>query len=205
MPVSKYLGLPHPKASDKKKLNNKNGLDSEVFAGAYLIMATGGELSWGSRAEDGNKIDLLLSFPNQWGSRGRKIVLAQVKSGPSYGKVHLKKGVMEAELFRKVFEKSFTGTNDMLLLWVDRKKNRCFWTYVFRGARPAKRMLHARQLISPALRYDLARIIGSRQKDGGRGLLFSATAHDFRTLRASAQRFIVPMQAKTSFLPCSGQ
>ncbi len=205
MPSPKFTALPHPKASDKRSLNNKNGSDSEVFAGAYLIMATGGEISWGSREEDGNKIDLLLSFPNQWGIRGRKIVLAQVKSGPSYGKVDTKNGVIKAELLKKIFEDSFTETNDILLLWIERKKNRCFWTYVNRGDKPAKRPLAATQLISPALRYDLARIIGSREKHGGQGLIFSTEETDFRSKRTTAQRFYREYASQMIISPLLGQ
>jgi len=173
MPPSSYFGQAHPKAADTAEFNAINGSDAEVYAAAHLNIACGGEISWGSREEDGQKIDLLLSIRQPWEPSGRLIVLAQVKSGPTYGTEYQnEKGELCVSLTKTVLEKSFTPTHDLLLIWVNRATGNCFWVYVKAGQKPYKRELGRRSLISPALKFDLCRIIYSRKPDGGKGLVF---------------------------------
>lgn len=173
MSTSVYFGQAHPQALDTNLFNSLNGSDAEVYAAAYLNIACGGEISWGSREEDGQKIDLMLSLKQPWEPSGRLIVLAQVKSGDTQGtEYENEKGEPCAKIPKQVLKDIFTPTHDLLLIWVNRATGSCFWIYIKAGEAPYQREVGRRNIITPALKFDLCRIIHSRRADGGKGLLF---------------------------------
>lgn len=55
--------------------NIDNGNDAEVLAASFLVMAIGAEISWGSRNEDGRKIDLICSYDHPWFDKERLFFL----------------------------------------------------------------------------------------------------------------------------------
>lgn len=175
MSTSAYFGQLHPQAMDSPPFNPVNGSDAEVYAAAYLNIACGGEISWGSREEDGQKIDLLLSLKQAWNPSGRFIVLTQVKSGVN-NEYENEKGELRSAIPKQILKDIFTPTHDLLLVWVNRATGSSFWTYVKAGEPAYQRDLGSRNRITPALKFDLCRIIHSRKADGGKGLLFKIRA-----------------------------
>src|SRR5690554_7757419 len=76
--------IPTNKVKESRDLNISNGNDAETYSASKLLAALGAEVSWGSRNEDGRKIDLIASYDHPWYDE-RIIFLVQVKSGKSYG------------------------------------------------------------------------------------------------------------------------
>jgi hypothetical protein len=77
-----------PKQLVKNSLNAQNNKDAEILAASVLANAFNAEVRWGSRNEDGSKIDLFISYDHPWEKKGERIVvLVQVKSGSSYANV----------------------------------------------------------------------------------------------------------------------
>jgi hypothetical protein len=86
-----YLPLlakrPLPVPQQTVPFNHINGYDAEKLAAVRALAACGGEIRWSSRMEEGNKIDLLLSFENPFYRSERLVLAVQVKSGDSYGEL----------------------------------------------------------------------------------------------------------------------
>lgn len=162
--------IPRPKSIplEGRPQNPVNGSDAESFAMARVLLACRGEGFWGSREEDGAKIDLVFSCAHPWASGERLFVLAQVKSGPSYGNI-LQSGF---ELKRKAKEAALRTTHDVCVVWVDRAEARLFWAYVHPTATAATQQYGAHHEVSPAMLYDLARVAASRRSGatGGNGV-----------------------------------
>ena len=72
-----------PVAEFSRKNNHDNGNEAEFLSASSLISAFGAEIRWGSRNEDGSKIDLFISFNHPW-KEDRIILLVQIKSGNGY-------------------------------------------------------------------------------------------------------------------------
>lgn len=132
--------------------NSQNGNDSEVIVASNVLQALGAEISWGSRNEDNSKIDLLISFKHPWNTGQRTLLLAQVKSGDSFGKVDnkikiYKRGIIEAK----------KSLNNILLIWFDHSTKENYWLYVHQNTHPRVSTLGRNHVLSPATRFEVAR------------------------------------------------
>ena len=96
------------------------------MATAILAMAVGGEICWGSRNEDGRKIDLICSYDHPWIPKERIIFLVQVKLGDSYGK----RTVSGFKLKTNAITSVQRSTHSMCFIWVDRNTESLFWAYI---------------------------------------------------------------------------
>ncbi|MEG1236714.1 MAG: DUF4365 domain-containing protein [Flavobacterium sp.] len=138
-----------------KDLSSQNGHDCEIISAANLIQAFTAEVSWGSRNEDNSKIDLLLSFRHPWNNGQRMLLLVQVKSGNSYGKIKdnlikiHKRGIKEAK----------ESSNNICLIWYDHSTKETYWKYIHNNTISKQAELGQNHLLSPATRFEIARCI----------------------------------------------
>ena len=149
--------------------NSLNGGDAESYAMAKMILACRGEGQWGSRAEDGCKIDLIFSSQHPWHKGERILILAQVKSGESYGRLipdgFVLSGRAKAEAKRT--------SHGICVIWVDRDTSKLFWAYVHPKTKATQQCYGALHEVSPATIYDLARCMAAQTatKSGAKGLV----------------------------------
>lgn len=119
---SKKLKIPAQTVS----LNSLNGSDAETLAASLIVAACRGEVCWGSREEDNSKIDLILSVEHPWHPKERMLVLAQVKSGESYG-VKTQQGFRLKTTAIKAAKRT---SHSICIIWVCRESNQAFWSYI---------------------------------------------------------------------------
>ena len=116
--------LPTPVIS--RKLNGQNGNDAEILSASFLVNAFNAEVRWGSRNEDGSKIDLFISYAHPWKNGERIILFVQIKSGVSYGKMEDGK----LKLYKKAFDEVKRELNNICLIWLDQIEGECYWAYI---------------------------------------------------------------------------
>lgn len=141
-----------------------NGSDAESYAMAKFILACRGEGYWGSREEDNSKIDLVFSFEHPWFKGERSLVLTQVKSGATYGRIS-NKGF---ELKAKAKKSAIRTSHSICVIWVDRDCDKLFWAYIRPDASVINQQYGAHHEVSPATVFDLIRCM-SRANTGTRG------------------------------------
>lgn len=174
---------PTPLQTDEK--NAINGSDAESYAASQLLRAIRAEVGWGSRNEDGSKIDLFLSFTHPWIRGERIILLVQVKSGASYGSI---KG--DGFLLRRsVIGQVRRSSHPICIVWVDRDQNRCFWAYVHPNTTDSEQVYRGHHLITPCIAFDIARCQAnvSYLTRGGNGVVIKGHGSEVKTLRRLAR------------------
>lgn len=178
--ISKQL----PKAVISRKLNSQNGNDAEILSASNLISAFGAEIRWGSRNEDGSKIDLFISYEHPWKKGERIILLVQVKSGSSYGKV--KDGIFT--LYKRGFKEVKRSLNNICLIWLDQNSGNSYWAYIHPNSQSKATRYGKNHILTPCIRYEIARNISRNHSfinQGGRGITLElartqAPIHDYR-------------------------
>jgi len=183
--------------------NTINGDDSERFAASILLIALGCELKWGSRNEDGRKIDLLLSYDHPWLYKERMIMLGQVKSGPTYGASN--KNGFTLLGAAKVSVK--TIVSPMIMFWVDRVKNQLFWAFLHTHSTLKPQHYSSIHSVTPAIRFDLARVQSMLQmtKKGGKGIILKKKSSLLINNRKLAKECYKQYKMKPLFSPCFGE
>lgn len=149
---------------ESRSKNAINGGDAESYAMAKLILACRGEGYWGSREEDNSKIDLIFSFEHPWNRGERMIVLSQVKSGSSYGKL-TRSGF---ELKGRAKASASRSSHDICVVWIDRTERKAFWAYIHPGSVARTQNYGSYHEVSPATIFDLARCM-SHARSGQQG------------------------------------
>lgn len=167
--------------------NSINGSDAESFAMARVLAACRGEGQWGSREEDNSKIDLVFSTVHPWHSKERMLILAQVKSGESYGSRQNDGGF---KLFTKAKNGAKRTCHDICLVWVDREKNAVFWAYIHPFSNSTAQTYGPHHSVTPAMVFDLARCSSKRNTggSGGRGIIVSPANKSLPETRKKAVR-----------------
>jgi hypothetical protein len=178
-------GQPIEKPKQTTAENVVNGSDSESFAAARFITACRGEVAWGSRELDNNKIDLILNFDHPWAKGEKLMVLAQVKSGPSYGEID-KGGVKIKTLAIEACQRT---SHSICLIWVDRDTNKIFWAYVHPRTKAEPRVYGHHHQLTPAIRYDLARCMAMPVggSTGASGITVANPNRDLQQQRSAAK------------------
>ncbi|AZA49417.1 hypothetical protein EG346_15055 [Chryseobacterium carnipullorum] len=143
-----------------RDLNSQNGNDSEVISAANLIQALNAELRWGTRNEDNSKIDLLLSFNHPWIIGKRTLLLCQVKSGSSFGKITNN----TIKLYSKGIKEAQKSQNDICLVWYDHLTRENYWAYIHSNSIPKVVELGKNHILSPATKFEVARCISRSNK-----------------------------------------
>lgn len=178
----KTIKLKIPK--ETRDLNISNGNDAEVYGASMLLKAIGAEVSWGSRNEDGRKIDLICSYDHPWIEKERIIFLVQVKSGPTYG-------IKSANGFKllSVAKKSAIRTSHPIcIIWIDRATNSSFWAYIHPFSTISNQDYGNNHKIEPAMRFDIARCQAKSipAKIGGKGIIIKELIEDLKSNRKIA-------------------
>ena len=173
---------PLPKIYQSRALNITNGSDAESLAAAMILLAIRAEISWGSREEDGRKIDLFLSCDHPWFDKERLIILSQVKSGLTYGEV-LKDGGFK--LKREAYQHAQRTTHSILIIWVDRDLNEVFWAYVHPHSKKTSHNYGIHHRLTPATYFDLARCVSKdlNIKSDGKGITIRKRNSNFKIRR----------------------
>ncbi|MBB2148271.1 hypothetical protein [Pedobacter gandavensis] len=168
-----------------KQFNSINGNDAELLAAARILTACGAEISWGSRNEDGNKIDLFLSQPHPWQPSERLVTLVQVKSGVSYGKV-LKEGFELKSEAKRLAQRT---SHAICIIWIDQATSEAFWAYVHPKTLKGSTTYGKHHQVTPALRYDLARVTSNYYTPlyGGEGIILSIKGSTLQEKRLLAK------------------
>ena len=193
---------PLPKVKETVEFNTVNGNDAELLAASRFVMGCGAEISWGSRNEDGRKIDLIVSYDHPWIEQERVLVLVQVKSGPTYG-------ILNGEGFiLKTAAKSAAQrtSHSICLIWLERKKNKTFWAYIHPNSLSGNQEYGKNHLISPATRFDIARcqVKTIPIKSGGAGVIMSQSQGDLKTQRLNALKKYKDLKTKNLICPNLG-
>ncbi|NVJ61503.1 MAG: hypothetical protein HWE27_13990 [Gammaproteobacteria bacterium] len=155
---------PESLAEQDRARNLINGSDAESYAMAKFLLACRGEGCWGSREEDNSKIDLIFSFEHPWSKGERSLVLTQVKSGASYGRV----SDHGFELKARAKKLAIRTSHSICVVWVDRDSNKLFWAYIHPEVSVRNQQYGVHHEVSPATVFDLARCM-SRVNAGTRG------------------------------------
>ena len=161
--------------------NSQNGNDCEIISAANLIQALNAEVSWGSRNQDNSKIDLLLSFNHPWIIGQRTLLLSQVKSGASFGKIE----DSAIKLYSKGIKEAQKSQNNICLIWYDHLTKENYWVYIHSNTQPKKVELGKNHILSPATRFEISRCISRSSKlqyFNARGLIMDITSIDEKPL-----------------------
>lgn len=151
------------------RANQVNGNDAEILAASLIVSACRGEICWGSREEDGSKIDLILSSEHPWYPKERMLVLIQVKSGMTYGQKLPQGFYLKSAAIRAAKRTSHA----ICIVWVCRETNEAFWAYIQPDSKFSSRRYRSFHRVSPATRYDLARCMAKTEfgECGGAGII----------------------------------
>lgn len=166
-------------------LNVQNGNDAEVLSASMLLMATGGEISWGSRNEDSRKIDIICSYDHPWIDKERIVFFVQVKSGDSYGRLLKSDGFL---LKKRAKIEAQRTSHSICLLWVHRKSNNVYWAYIHPNTTRQNQEYGNNHQVLPTIRYDIARCQASllSVEQGAKGIIITVKNHNLAILRKSA-------------------
>lgn len=183
--------------------NIDNGNDAEVLAASFLVMAIGAEISWGSRNEDGRKIDLICSYDHPWFDKERFIFLVQVKSGDSFGE-KLPDGFKLKTIAKNAAKRT---THPICIIWIDRNNNDSFWAYIHPRTESKPQTYGMNHLVSPAMRYDLARCQAQFLpiKKGGSGIIINEKDSDLKVIRTNSLAKYKSYQVNGLFCPSIGK
>lgn len=190
-------------ASEERNQNISNGNDAEMLAASLLIMAMGTEITWGSRNEDGRKIDVIGSYDHPWFSDERLIFFVQVKSGGSFGE----KEDNGFKLKTKAKDLAKRTTHPICIVWVDRKSNQSFWAYVHPSTESKVQHYGNSHKVLPTMRYDLARCQSQflPMKKGGGGIIINERDEDtFSVVRKNALMKYKSYKGEGIFCPSFG-
>lgn len=161
--------IPYNEPDDSVSSNQQNGNEAEVLGAANLLRAMGAEVSWGSRNEDGRKIDLIASYDHPWIEKERVLILVQVKSGSTYGE----KTGDGFKLLSAAKKAVMRISHPICLIWIDRATQSNYWAYIHPNSTPTNQTYKDNHLISPAMRFDIARSQSKfvPNKQGGKGVI----------------------------------
>lgn len=175
---------PISQIDQSRALNISNGNDAEIYAASKLLTAVGAEVSWGSRNEDGRKIDLIASYDHPWHNKERIIFLVQVKSGSTYGE-KLPSGFKLLASAKKSAQRT---SHSICIIWADRTANCSYWAYVHPNSTKTNQIYGENHSISPAMRFDIARSQSKTlpRKIGGSGIIMAQKESDLKSKRSVA-------------------
>ena len=175
---------PRQQIIETRDYSIQNGNDAEVLSASLLLSAIGAEISWGSRNEDGRKIDLICSYDHPWFEKERLIFLVQVKSGDSFGEKLLNGFKLKSNAKLAAQRTS----HPICLVWVHRESNSSYWAYIHPNSTKESQTYGNNHEITPAMRFDIARCQAKYLpvKSGGSGLILSDYKGNVKDKRANA-------------------
>ena len=190
------------KPKQNRENNLENGNDAEVLSASMLLKAMGAEVSWGSRNEDGRKIDLICSYDHPWVKKERLIFFVQVKSGSTYGR-KLKNGFTLLGVAKKSAQRT---SHPICLIWVERETNSTYWAYIHPFSTSVSQNYGDNHLVNPATRYDIARCQAKviPGKSEGSGIIIKELTGTLQNKRAYSLKKYKSLKTKTIVNPNLG-
>ena len=175
---------PKQKIKQTRDFNIPNGNDAEIFSASLLLSAIGAEISWGSRNEDGRKIDLICSYDHPWFDKERLIFLVQVKSGDSFGE-KLHNGFKLKTNAKQAAQRT---SHPICLIWVHRDSNSSFWAYIHPNSTNQTQTYGNNHELTPPMRFDIARCQAKYLpvKLGGSGIIITDSIGSLKDKRKIA-------------------
>lgn len=175
--------IPIKEIKETRDFNISNGNDAETYSASQLLIAMGAEVSWGSRNEDGRKIDLIASYDHPWYNE-RIIFLVQVKSGDSFG-LKSKNGFKLLARAKKAAQRT---SHSICIIWIDRDSKKAYWAYVHPNSTTKNQEYKDNHLIAPSMRFDIARNQAKilPKKVGGSGIIMSDKQLSLKDRRKNA-------------------
>lgn len=191
------------KPKETKDLNISNGNDAEVYSASVLLKAIGAEVSWGSRNEDGRKIDLICSYDHPWTFKERIIFLVQVKSGPTYGNIT----PHGFKLFSTAKKSAIRTTHPICLVWVERQTHSAFWAYIHPSSTITNQEYGNNHRVEPCMRFDIARCQAKNLpiKIGGKGIIIKELTDNLKNNRLKAIAKYNDLKTKRPICPNLGE
>ncbi|PCJ67301.1 MAG: hypothetical protein COA58_02995 [Bacteroidetes bacterium] len=168
--------------------NKINGKSAERFFAATLTVSLEARIFWASRTEDDSKVDLVSILTHPWINNTVQVIFTQIKSGNSYCEI-----VNETLKVKKLKFRDFINRNHHTLICWTSDDDIPYWFIIKANSRYFKTEYPKHHRISPAMRFDITRILASSTlKNGGKGLAFScrSSAYDkdsFKQLRKTAK------------------
>lgn len=175
---------PKQQIKQTRDYNTSNGNDAEVLSASLLLSAVGAEISWGSRNEDGRKIDLICSYDHPWFDKERLIFLVQVKSGDSFGE----KLINGFKLRTNAKQAALRTSHPICLVWVHRPTNSSYWAYIHPNSTKESQIYGSNHEVTPPMRFDIARCQAKYLpvKSGGSGIIIPDSIENFKDRRKIA-------------------
>lgn len=195
---------PYKQNDDSVSSNQQNGNEAEILGAANLLRAMGAEVSWGSRNEDGRKIDLIASYDHPWIQKERVLILVQVKSGSTYGE----KTADGFKLLSAAKKTVMRTSHPICLIWIDRPSQSNFWAYIHPNSTPTNQNYKNNHLISPPMRFDIARSQSKfiPNKEGGKGVIITyGDFSDLKQRRKDTLNTYKALKSKTLINPNLGE
>ena len=194
---------PTKKRLETRAENIDNGNDAEFLAASFLIMSIGAEISWGSRNEDGRKIDIICSYDHPWFEKERFMFLVQIKSGGSFGE-KLSDGFKLKTSAKTAAKRT---THPVCVIWVDRDSGNSYWAYIHPKTESKPQIYSNNHLVMPSMRFDIARCQAQFLpiKQGGAGIILNEKRTDLKTIRKKALTKYKSYQASGLFIPNLGK
>jgi hypothetical protein len=194
-------------------LPHEIGNYGESVAAARLLFSTKGEVRWGSRNEDGRKIDIIFSCDHPWAmeyciqmglEQADEILLTlmQVKCGTSFA-LEYKKGF---KIKYSVIKDVYRSTHPITLLWVNPINSKVFWAYLKPTAKGHHKIFGEHHILNPCFPYDLARCqISLAAPREGSGLILSPINLNDKALRDKAREFYKKYSQENVISPVLGK
>lgn len=194
---------PLKKRLETRSENIDNGNDAEVMAASFLIKAIGAEISWGSRNEDGRKIDLICSYDHPWFDKERFVFMVQVKSGGSFGE-KLPEGFKLKSSAKNAAKRT---THPIFVIWIHRESGDSYWAYIHPRTESTPQIYGNNHLLTPATRYDIARCQAQFLpiKKGGSGIIINQKDKDLKIIRKKSMSKYKMYQTTGLFCPTLGK
>jgi hypothetical protein len=195
--------VPIKEIDESRASNISNGNDAEIYSASQMLTALGAEVSWGSRNEDGRKIDLIASYDHPWFEKERIIFLVQVKSGTSYG-VKLANGFKLLSSAKKAAQRT---SHPICIVWVDRDTKKTYWAYIHPNSTANNQIYKENHLITPAMRFDIARSQAKflPRKIGGAGIIITNKTNTLQEKRQLALSNYKLLKKKKIICPNLGE
>ncbi len=190
------------------------GLDGERLSASALTLALNARISWASRKEDNSKVDLIVTMLHPWENNHVEVILAQVKSGSSFGET-ITDNRQAFKIVKAKFYDYLMRNHPTLLCWVDSRSNEVFWFIVKSNSRYIRTVYGHSHKLCPATRFDVVRLMNSfSSTDGGKGLIFHGESNnslnfrypydELKKTRAKARQAYNSFKSETIISPLFG-
>lgn len=158
------------------EINKFNGKSVENYFAGILTPLLNSKVVWASRTEDDAKVDIVTIISHPFIENTIEIVATQIKSGKTYAEVIDDKLIVKVKKFQELLNRSITT----MVCWSEANDSNPYWFIIKSNSKYLKEVFNNTHVLCPATKFDIIRILySSKNKNGGRGLIFSIKNRDF--------------------------